>query len=236
MILNGRVYGTTVSGGPDGSGTIFNTDLMLPLASPVITSPANNATVDYATNVTLQGTLSPDSYIVTNVYYSLNGGAWTTATTTNDWNNFSADATPLLVGTNTIASYAVAEDGTVSATNISEFSLLPPPPVVYTDDSPLTNTLTDGASGIVFTSTNNTQVVGAAPDNTLLLGPGGITGAPGSGGGTIGGTNADDALNVALDGSQTWTNNGDGPITLVNTVSNGTPDPATLTLVGDEWI
>jgi fibronectin-binding autotransporter adhesin len=88
------------------------------------------------------------------------------------------------------------------------------PVVIYPDNGPATNTLTGGASGIIFSDTNGTQVNGAAPNNTLLLGPGGITADPGPGGGTIGSTNADDALNVALDGSQTWTNNSDGPITL----------------------
>ena len=53
----------------------------------------------------ITGTVS-DVVAVSNVFFSLNGAAWTNATTANGWSNWTASAA-LTPGTNTVAAYAV---------------------------------------------------------------------------------------------------------------------------------
>jgi len=60
----------------------------------------------------LAGT-AKDKVAVTNVSYSLNGGAWTNAVSTNNWTNWSSVVT-LTPGTNTIAVYALNAIGNAS--------------------------------------------------------------------------------------------------------------------------
>ena len=79
-----------------------------------ITAPtANQQWSNFLFNVTGK---AGDNAAVSNVFYSLNGGAWTNATTTNAWSNWLAVVT-LVPGTNTVQAYAVDTSGNVSATN-----------------------------------------------------------------------------------------------------------------------
>ncbi len=57
------------------------------------------------------------------VYYSLNSGTWTNASTTNNWNNWTADV-ELTPGTNTIQAYAVDAAGNISTTNTVRFEYI----------------------------------------------------------------------------------------------------------------
>jgi chitinase len=60
--------------------------------------------------------VTTDNVAVTNVYYSLNGAPFVTATTANQWTNWSA-ALSLASSTNTFAAYAQDISGNVSATD-----------------------------------------------------------------------------------------------------------------------
>ncbi|MEI7728714.1 MAG: kelch repeat-containing protein [Verrucomicrobiota bacterium] len=61
-----------------------------------------------------------DNVTVSNVLYSLNDTAWTKATTTDNWSNWSATVN-LIAGTNTIQTYAMDTTGNISATNSVSF-------------------------------------------------------------------------------------------------------------------
>ena len=56
-----------------------------------------------------------DNVAVTNVYYSLNGGVWTNATTTNGWTNWTANVA-LFPGANTFSVFSVDSTSNVSTT------------------------------------------------------------------------------------------------------------------------
>lgn len=66
-------------------------------------------------NPTVTGTAS-DIWAVTNVYYQLNNGAWTTPSTANGWTNWSTTVA-LVAGNNTLNAYAVNQGGDLSLTN-----------------------------------------------------------------------------------------------------------------------
>ena len=68
---------------------------------------------------TVQGTAT-DKAGVTNVLYSLNQSAWTNASTTSSWTNWSVQII-LKPGTNTFSAYAVNTSGTHSTTNTVKF-------------------------------------------------------------------------------------------------------------------
>jgi uncharacterized repeat protein (TIGR02543 family) len=61
-----------------------------------------------------------DNAGVSNVFYSVNNSAWATATTGNNWTNWTAQVA-LTPGTNTLAAYAVDTSGNASATNTVSF-------------------------------------------------------------------------------------------------------------------
>jgi uncharacterized repeat protein (TIGR02543 family) len=61
-----------------------------------------------------------DNVAVSNVLVSLNGSGWTSASTGNEWTNWTANVT-LILGTNTIAAYAVDTSGNLSTTNKVSF-------------------------------------------------------------------------------------------------------------------
>jgi len=61
-----------------------------------------------------------DNLAVNTVYYSLNGSAWTTATSANNWTNWTANLT-LTTGTNTVRAYAADTSGNLSPTNTVKF-------------------------------------------------------------------------------------------------------------------
>ncbi len=66
-----------------------------------------------------KGTAS-DNWGITNVWYQLNSNAWSFATTTNHWTNWSVTLT-LVAGTNTIRAYAVDLGANLSTTNTVSF-------------------------------------------------------------------------------------------------------------------
>ncbi len=83
-----------------------------------ITAPGMNAHVTTG-GFTVTGKAG-DNVAVGAVYYSLDGSAWTTATTANGWMTWTANVT-LIPGTNTVQAYAVDTSGNVSTTNTVNF-------------------------------------------------------------------------------------------------------------------
>jgi len=79
-----------------------------------ITSPQKNAKLN-GSSVGMIGTAS-DPWAVTNVSYSVNSGAWNSASTGNNYSNWTATVT-LSAGTNTIRVYAQNQGGLSSLTN-----------------------------------------------------------------------------------------------------------------------
>jgi len=69
--------------------------------------------------VNLKGTAA-DNWLVSNVWYQLNGGGWSQATTTNGWTNW-ITTVQLVAGTNKVNAYAVDIGGNVSVTNSLSF-------------------------------------------------------------------------------------------------------------------
>jgi len=85
-----------------------------------ITNPTKTGAPWSKAGFSVAGT-AKDKVAVTNVCYSLNGGAWCNAVTTNLWTNWLAAVT-LVPGTNTIAAYAINAGGNASpVTNTSVF-------------------------------------------------------------------------------------------------------------------
>ena len=64
--------------------------------------------------------MASDNWGVTNVWYQLNSNAWSLATTTNCWTNWSVTLT-LMTGTNTVKAYAMDLGGNLSVTNSVSF-------------------------------------------------------------------------------------------------------------------
>ena len=67
----------------------------------------------------VKGTAS-DNWRVNNVWYQLNSNAWSLATSTNGWTNWTVTLT-LVAGTNTVKAYAVDWGANLSATNSVSF-------------------------------------------------------------------------------------------------------------------
>jgi uncharacterized repeat protein (TIGR02543 family) len=67
---------------------------------------------------------SSDTVRISGVYYQLNGGAWTAATTANKWTNWSATNLNLTAGANTFSAYALDKNNYVSATNSVAFTFV----------------------------------------------------------------------------------------------------------------
>jgi len=81
-----------------------------------ITAPAQNQRWS-SVAFTIKGTAT-DNVGVSNVFYALNGSLWAAAATTNNWTNWSAEAT-LTPGTNFIQAYALDTSGNVSLIHTS---------------------------------------------------------------------------------------------------------------------
>ncbi len=89
-------------------------------AKPTLSITNLTAGQSLSTNAfTVQGT-AKDNSGVANVFYALNQGAWTNASTANTWTNWSATVT-LVPGTNTFSTYAVDNSGSHSKTNTVKF-------------------------------------------------------------------------------------------------------------------
>jgi uncharacterized repeat protein (TIGR02543 family) len=84
-----------------------------------ITTPKSNEKWSTSASFTASGVAS-DNAGVANVYYSLNGSGWSSASTANGWANWTANVT-LTPGTNTLQAYAMDSSGNVSATNTVKF-------------------------------------------------------------------------------------------------------------------
>src|SRR5208283_1569110 len=86
-------------------------DITKPTVS-IITPTANQQWTNETFTVTGK---AGDNVAVGAVYYSLNNAAWTTATTANNWTNWTANLT-LTPGTNTVQACAVDTSGNISIT------------------------------------------------------------------------------------------------------------------------
>jgi uncharacterized repeat protein (TIGR03803 family) len=116
----GVLYGAALDGSTNDDGTVYR------WSDP--TRPTNTITLPTAnqrwSNVvfTVSGTAG-DNVEVGNVFYSLNGAVWATASTANDWSNWTAGVM-LTPGTNVIHAYAVDTSGNVSTTNQVSFDFV----------------------------------------------------------------------------------------------------------------
>jgi len=86
-----------------------------------ITAPASGQRVSNAV-FTVTGT-ARDNVAVSNVWYQLNGGGWTNASSGNGWTNWAAGVT-LAPGTNVVQAFAVDTTGNVSTTNSVSFDFV----------------------------------------------------------------------------------------------------------------
>ncbi|MEI6167800.1 MAG: choice-of-anchor tandem repeat GloVer-containing protein [bacterium] len=112
LVLSGStLYGTTTWGGAGGQGVLFMLDSAV--YSPMMTSPAANELVFHASGF-ISGSqitnLLNTNASVARVYYSLNGGTWAVAGTTNGWSDWTI-ATGFIFVTNTLALYAADDLG-----------------------------------------------------------------------------------------------------------------------------
>ncbi len=113
----GNLYGAAYYGGTNGdNGTVYR--LSFTALASILSPPANGLWSDDV----FTGTASDNAPggAITNVAFSFNGAAWTNATTSNSWINWTAGGA-LIPGTNTIAAYAVDALGNVSPTNTVNF-------------------------------------------------------------------------------------------------------------------
>jgi len=135
----------------------------LDVAKPgiTITAPTSNQKMTNALATVLGK--ATDNWRVSNVWYQLNGGTWSLATTTNGYTNWSSALLPLVSGTNSVNAYAVDSSGNTSiTTNVSfvssnTFKLL----MNFSQAQPLTATgldlnlqISPGLNGHIQVSTN----------------------------------------------------------------------------------
>jgi len=104
---------------------VMQSNLVLQANFVDVQNPTNSITSPtpgqrWSNNVFTVTGKSSDNVAVATVYYSANNTPWTNATTTNNWNNWTATAN-LISGTNSIQAYAVDTSGNVSATNSVKF-------------------------------------------------------------------------------------------------------------------
>ena len=123
-----------------------------------ISSPKSGQSVRNALLLVV-GTVT-DNVLVGDVYYQLNGGAWTLATTANSWSNWTTSATLTKAGPNTTSAYAVDSSGTFSGTNTVLFTYVPSATLVV---------LTNG-NGTV-TPNDNGKLLTIGTDYTLKATP-----------------------------------------------------------------
>ena len=145
----------------DASSTSSLTEIV-DTTSPTVGISAPTSGQSVSNNVfTVAGTAS-DNVAVMSVFYSLNNAGWTTATTTNNWSNWTAAVT-LVPGTNTIAAFAVDTSGNVSKTNTVTFK--------YVVSAPLTVQMT-GRGTVSPNYSNAVLQVGTTYSMTALAGTG----------------------------------------------------------------
>jgi hypothetical protein len=144
-----------------GSATSAVATLTVPAPTLTLKSPGLSVSV---ASLTVQGTAS-GKFGVTNVQCQLNGGGWISATTANQWTNWSA-LVGLQPGTNFFQAYSVDPLGHPSATNSVT--------VFYVTKSPLTlltngfGTISRGFSGTNLTVGTNYSVTAVPKPNNLF--------------------------------------------------------------------
>jgi uncharacterized repeat protein (TIGR03803 family) len=108
---DGQLYGTTY-----GNDFFPSTFFRLSILRPVL-SIARPRQIVHPTNavVTVTGQTKSRTNVL-NVFYQLNGGDWTEATTTNEWKNWTATVT-LSAGKNILRAYAIDSTEDLSRTN-----------------------------------------------------------------------------------------------------------------------
>jgi uncharacterized repeat protein (TIGR03803 family) len=129
-----------------GSATSTVATLTIPAPKLTITSPGQDVTVS---PLTIKGTAS-GTYGVTNVQFQFNNGNWSSATTTNQWTNWSAVVT-LQAGSNVFQAFSVDPVGNHSTTNGVT--------IFYVTKSPLT-LLVNGFGQINHSFTGTNLIVG----------------------------------------------------------------------------
>jgi uncharacterized repeat protein (TIGR03803 family) len=145
VLANAGSYSVVVANA-FGSATSTVATLTIPAPTLTIKSPGKDVS---AALLTVQGTAS-GKYGVTNVQFQFNNGSWSSATTTNQWTNWSAVVT-LQAGTNVFQAFSVDPVGNHSSTNSVT--------VFYVTKSPLT-LLVKGFGQINHTFTGTNLIVG----------------------------------------------------------------------------
>jgi phosphoheptose isomerase len=105
--------------------TVKVPDAIKPTMS-IVSPTANQRLTNGAFTVTGN---AADNVAVGNVFYSLNGSGWSSATTANNWTNWSGSLA-LAPGTNTLQAYAADTSGNCSATNTVKIEYVVLMPVV----------------------------------------------------------------------------------------------------------
>jgi uncharacterized repeat protein (TIGR03803 family) len=124
---DGAFYGTAAGNTspfvpePHFSATIFKLTISRPVL--LVTAPHSGA-VSRKADINLVGRTRSRAP-VENVFYQINGGDWTSATTANAWTNWNATVT-LDPGPNVIRSFAVDTTGDTSRTNRTRVFLSSP--------------------------------------------------------------------------------------------------------------
>ena len=116
---DGNLYGTTHGNnvfGTNVNGLFLGTLFRVSISRPVL-SIARPRQITHPTNpvVTVTGRTKSRASVL-DVFYQLNGGDWTEATTTNEWKNWAATVT-LSPGKNILRAYAIDSTGDLSRTN-----------------------------------------------------------------------------------------------------------------------
>ncbi|MGO8696665.1 MAG: beta strand repeat-containing protein [Limisphaerales bacterium] len=109
---DGNFYGTTPAGGIAGNGAFFMIStgigpLRTETTKPTLTVTTPTANENFTTNnpaLDVSGT-AKDKESVTGVFYQLNGGSWTAASTSDGFANWTGSVT-MTAGTNTLLVYA----------------------------------------------------------------------------------------------------------------------------------
>jgi uncharacterized repeat protein (TIGR03803 family) len=114
--LYGTTHGNNIHGANYGNGLFPGTLFRVSISRPVL-SIARPQQIIHPTNavVTVTGRTKSRAGVL-DVFYQLNGGDWTEATTTNEWKNWTATVT-LSSGQNILRAYAIDSTGDLSRTN-----------------------------------------------------------------------------------------------------------------------
>jgi uncharacterized repeat protein (TIGR03803 family) len=119
------------------TGTYIAADITAPTLQ--VLAPTSKTTVN-SNLFTATGTAS-DNAGVALVYYQLNGGTWTAASSGNSWTNWSAPNLTLVPGINVIKFYAKDLSGNLSITNTVSFTYIVSAPLSVTVNPPTGGTL-----------------------------------------------------------------------------------------------